>query len=582
MKKIILYFTIIASNYYCNAQSINDNWILGNNLLKFNNGSVSVSLPPNTITPAGSRTIVSDQNGDLLFYLGNDNKFYDKNGGIISPNFSGYGSLALQNPYAALQNAIITPNAITPGEFFVTTTGVNVLTGNNPDFYNYSVWILDFNDPAFPLGKIKASQQDIGNLQSNMGFSSMATLKKANSNEFFQVVSRNTGSIETYKFNGYYNGVPQFNIVGGALINNIPSSNNFSHSMMKISPDGSTLAVLYGNDSNIWNLYIADFNDITGAVTNINLIKTSSTRIKDFEFSGNSALLYILMGKQTNSLIGGNIVVKNLTNVAYPETTLHDPSAIEKDNLQRATDGNIYFTNLSVSGNTYSSDKIYKIDNSNDLLGMNISSNYTSLLNNIVYTIDQSYILHKELGTIPELVPDYNCVEDIYSSNISIINSEVNKSAINGIVLNHTMNSSSRGYYQAGNSILLSNGFSIKSGSNVVFKIDECTSPLPRPLNKTSNNESTSKDEVIINMTDEIKVYPNPFSEFVNLDLSNYTKDANFTSIVYDIHGKKVKEYRFTGGNNEQLRLNELSSGIYVLKVSSNQGLEKSFKLIKK
>ncbi|KAA5535300.1 T9SS type A sorting domain-containing protein [Paenimyroides baculatum] len=581
MKKIILYFTIIASNYYCNAQSINDNWILGNNLVKFNNGSLSVSLPPNGITPAGSRTIVSDENGDLLFYLGNDDKFYDKNGGIISPNYNYYGSLELKNTYSALQNAIITPNPGIPGEYFVTTMGSQVLLGDIPEFHIYSVWVLDFNDPAFPLGNIKASSTSLGGLQNNIGFSGLATLKKANSNEFFQVVSTSNGIIETFKFNGYIQGYPQFNIVSNTSISNMPQS-IFSHSMLKISPDGSTLGVLYGNDSNIWNLYIADFDNITGKVTNINLIKTSSTRIKDFEFSSNSALLYILMGKQSNNLIGGNIVVRNLANIAYPETTLYDPSAIEKDNLQRATDGNIYFTNLSVSGNTYSSDKIYKIDNSNDLLGMNINSNYTSLLNNIVYTRDQSYLLHKKLGTIPELVPDYNCVEDIYSSNISIINSEVNKSAINGIVLNHTMNSSSKGYYQAGNSIVLSKGFSIKSGSNVVFKIDDCTSPLPKPFNKTSNNESTSKDELIIKMTDDIKVYPNPFSEFVNLDLSNYNKDTNFTLVVYDIHGKKVKDYRFNGGNTEQLRLNELSSGIYVLKVSSNQGLEKSFKLIKK
>jgi len=158
---------------------------------------------------------------------------------------------------------------------------------------------------------------------------------------------------------------------------------------------------------------------------------------------------------------------------------------------------------------------------------------------------------------------------------------DINIIATNQINLKHLIRNST-GEYVSGNNITLSKGFSIKSGSNVVFKIDECTSPLPRPLNKTSNNESTSKDELIIKMTDDIKVYPNPFSEFVNLDLSIYNKDTNFTLVVYDIHGKKVKDYRFNGGNTEQLRLNELSSGIYVLKVSSNQGLENSFKLIKK
>lgn len=578
MKKIILFFAIIFYNYNCNSQSINDNWILGNNLVNFENGNLNISLPPNTITPAGSRAIVSDEYGDMLFYLGNDNKFYDKNGGIISPNSYGNGNLNLENPYAALQNAIITPNPSNSGEFFVTTTGINVLLSNNNEFYNYSIWVLDFNDPSFPLGKIKTSLHDIGYLKSNLGFSSLATLKKADSDDFFQVVATSDGSIKSYKFNGYNGTFPQFDHVGSGYVS-VPIPNNFSHSMMKISPDGSTIAILYGNDSNLWNLYTADFNDITGFVTNVNLIKTTTRRIKDIEFSGNSGLLYILMGKQNNDLIGENIIVRNLTDVGSPEIILHDPFALQKDNLQRASDGNIYFTNLLVNGNSYISDKIYKIDNSNDILGMNINSNYTSLLNNISYFIDQNYVLNKELGTIPELVPDFECVEDIYTSNLSIINGVVNKSAKNSIVLKNKMNPTSTGFYKAGNSITLSDGFNVKSGANVVFKIGECTNYLPKLSNR---NESSDGDkELKIELNDDINAYPNPFSGFVNLDLRNYNKNVNFTALLYDINGKKIKNFEFKGGEVEFLDLSGLSSGVYVLKLMSNQSIEKSFKLIK-
>lgn len=84
-----------------------------------------------------------------------------------------------------------------------------------------------------------------------------------------------------------------------------------------------------------------------------------------------------------------------------------------------------------------------------------------------------------------------------------------------------------------------------------------------------------------------IEIVKSPYYEQKSNDISlNKVPEkvipANFIVVVYDIHGKKVKDHKFTGGNTQQLRLNELSSGIYVLKVSSNQGLEKSFKLIKK
>ncbi len=150
---------------------------------------------------------------------------------------------------------------------------------------------------------------------------------------------------------------------------------------------------------------------------------------------------------------------------------------------------------------------------------------------------------------------------------------------MNGIVLNHTMNSSSKGYYKAGNSVVLSKGFNIKSGANVVFKIDECTSALPKGLNKTATNENYN-DQVISVLDKEIRVYPNPFIDFINLDLGNYVDDY-FSVIIYDTNGRKIKNYNVKGGQVEQLNCSELSTGIYILKVF-NEKIQKEFKLIKK
>lgn len=584
MKKIILYFTIIASNYNCNAQSINDNWILGNNLIHFDNSNVTVGSPPvNLTTDAGASSIVSDENGDLLFYLANNNKLYDKNGitlGTLTSNFYEKNTR---------QNSLILPNPMNKNEFI----GFSSFDDASGGVYtnNYQTYKVTFNDSSYPGGKLVNGSNRIlnGSFIANTGYASLSATSKADNSGYYLIAGTKSGSTpqfvikeinfsdnSNYTFN-YGSDLQQIGLPSGL----IPSTFNPTQTLSKISSNGSHFAFILSDISHNY-VFLADFDNSSGGMSNFRFVKYSSNQIKDIEFSSDSSLLYML--------IDDIVSIRDVVNFSTNEKVIVETNPLSKSNFQRASDGEIYIldsqseTNWPAGYVKYSADKMYKIINSNDVLNATISSNYSQLTTPIeVFDYTFSGKNKISLFMIPELVESkIYCPFNLTSKTTDITEyADINISATNQINLKHLIRNST-GEYVSGNNITLTEGFSIKSGSNVIFKIDECTSPLPRPLNKTSNNESTNKGEVIINITDEIKVYPNPFSEFVNLDLSNYNKDTNFILVIYDIHGKKVKDYKFTGGNTEQLRLNELSSGIYVLKVFSTQGLEKSFKLIKK
>ena len=72
-----------------------------------------------------------------------------------------------------------------------------------------------------------------------------------------------------------------------------------------------------------------------------------------------------------------------------------------------------------------------------------------------------------------------------------------------------------------------------------------------------------------------IKVYPNPTYNFVKIEASHELKKLE----LFDILGKKVREYSVRG-TQKQINLEELSAGIYLLKVSAD-GQHTTVKLIK-
>ena len=64
----------------------------------------------------------------------------------------------------------------------------------------------------------------------------------------------------------------------------------------------------------------------------------------------------------------------------------------------------------------------------------------------------------------------------------------------------------------------------------------------------------------------EIKVYPNPTTEFLNIDFKN---EGSYTISIYDLNGKQLFN-RISTAQNFKLNVAHFSKGIYILKISNS------------
>jgi hypothetical protein len=86
----------------------------------------------------------------------------------------------------------------------------------------------------------------------------------------------------------------------------------------------------------------------------------------------------------------------------------------------------------------------------------------------------------------------------------------------------------------------------------------------------------TRSKKISGNLEPEVKVYPNPFYSFINIELKSYSQNETFT--IYSLDGKVHFKGRCRSGL-QQVNLGYLSTGIYFLKFEE---VGNSIKLIKK
>ncbi|EDP69903.1 hypothetical protein FBALC1_10237 [Flavobacteriales bacterium ALC-1] len=119
------------------------------------------------------------------------------------------------------------------------------------------------------------------------------------------------------------------------------------------------------------------------------------------------------------------------------------------------------------------------------------------------------------------------------------------------------------------------------SGSLVAFGEDNIgelyVSTLGGDIYKLVDNTLSQGD----NLLNSISVYPNPTKNQFNISFGNFnTSLASFKIAIYDLHGKIVKNVNRNTDTIQKINTSDLSTGIYVLKVSIGNGEQSIHKLV--
>jgi Secretion system C-terminal sorting domain len=112
-------------------------------------------------------------------------------------------------------------------------------------------------------------------------------------------------------------------------------------------------------------------------------------------------------------------------------------------------------------------------------------------------------------------------------------------------------------------------GYSSTSGSN------GSSSQGVQQAFEISTLGANSFPEIILSMV----VYPNPTTTVVNLKIENY----NYQSLAYELYNinGKLLDYKKIDNNQTAIQMEDLAPAIYFLKISEENELIKTFKIIK-
>ncbi len=91
--------------------------------------------------------------------------------------------------------------------------------------------------------------------------------------------------------------------------------------------------------------------------------------------------------------------------------------------------------------------------------------------------------------------------------------------------------------------------------------------------------KNTSKVNTILNRKNGLTIYPNPTGGILNFQLNELFGTTN-TVVIYNVQGQVVKTVNVIG-NDLQINMDELSPGIYIAMIQSNNGYSESVKFIK-
>jgi hypothetical protein len=594
--KIYIILTILSIGInLLSAQHENDNWLFGNNKWLFTTSSSTgfthtTNLSPNIRYGA---SVISDKNtGDLLFYC-NGYKIYNKNNQVMTGGNHLFGTPsnsvfnATGNP--SDQSSIIVPLPNSSTKYYVFYINGNRTT-NDQDAFGYAVFnyglryaIVDMSLGG-GLGEVTSSNNVLFTNPSTptvypFGYDNSTTNALTSTfgsdGSSYWIITAKDGNILSYKLDA-------------SGLNTTPVSSPARYgSFIKISPDSKKLFTR-ANISTTGGVFLANFNNTTGTVTNqINIIPNNQiTQYIDVAFMPNSAefspdsnIVYFTISGSVLccGIVKSGLAMYNISTGALRGYNNALPSEYEyplefngaTGALQRATNGRIYMIQNS-KGQASAQDPQY----SPVSFGSTINNVYYSYKWLVINTPDiwntstnPLTMITPTTGTIngfsfPQLIPslaNVNPCPDNLNINYQVTASQ-NFQAGQHITASSIINNGLIVNYKAGTDVILNDGFYVKATEGSLFRayIGPCDG-IESFAKYSTPSDSYSK-EIKISLISEVKIYPNPTSDYININSGN---EKLISWEIYDMSGKFILK-----GNSIQIDVQNVINGSYLLKIN--------------
>lgn len=343
---LFLLFTTIAF-----SQQEASNWYfgLGGGIKFLADGSVT-PYPRSAMTAQHGCATISDANGNLLFYS-NGEQIWNKNHQVMSNGSNLFGSIY------STQSVFILKKPGSSHLFYVFTQDIVA----NDRGFRYSV--VDMNLDG-GLGAVTATKNVLLYTPSCL---KIAVVNHANGVDYW-VVTHGWNSNTFYSYLVTASGISNTPVLSnsGSVIDNTPAGPIDASGGMKISPDGSKLALC---NPFLYDLELFNFNTTSGTVSNANIIlKEIPHSVYSVEFSSNSKVLYA-------SLTTDGILYQfdlNSTNIASSKIEIAK-TYVNNGDLQMGINNKIYLTAFFGDSSKLS------VINSPDVLGSGCDFQYDSV-----------------------------------------------------------------------------------------------------------------------------------------------------------------------------------------------------------
>ncbi|WP_396160697.1 T9SS type B sorting domain-containing protein [Flavobacterium sp.] len=274
-KVSLLFFLYTLASF---AQGEANIWYFGNKAgISFNSGAPVPLLDGQMQADEGCATL-SDANGNLLFYT-NGITVWNRNHQVM-PNGTG-----LMGHQSSTQSGTIVPLPGSNHLFYVFTLDFQ----SAPNGFRYSIIDLNLNGG---LGDVTTTKNV---LIYSPSCEKISVVKHANDVDYW-IVTRESYSNKFRSLLLTSAGLSSTPVISNSSLTLTQNSETLG--AMKISPDGTKIAVCYDYFISA-NLELLDFNNVTGQLTNSQIIvnSTSGGGFYGLEFSPNSKLLYVSEGQ---------------------------------------------------------------------------------------------------------------------------------------------------------------------------------------------------------------------------------------------------------------------------------------------